>query len=160
MDMLSLLDKLEAVLKHSIRVPVGGKRLVDEEVLFQILKEMRAIAPDEVRLGQRIAGERERILADARAQAQRMLGEAQTHAHSRLDEQGVVQAAQERARTIIAEAEQRAASQRAEADQYTLAQLTALENRLQRLLREVQAGQRFLASNLAEEDAAKSVHRS
>jgi hypothetical protein len=145
--MLNLIDELDNLLQHSIRVPASGKMLVDEAIVRQILGEMREAVPDEARLGQRIAGERERVLADARAQARRMLDEAQAQLNARLDDQAVVQAARQRAREIHAEAEQRAAGLRADANSYVAGQLGALESRLQRLLREVQAGRRSLTGN-------------
>jgi len=148
--MLNLIDELENLLQHSIRVPASGKILVDEAVIRQILGEMREAVPDEARLGQRIASERERVLADARAQARRMLEEAQAQLNARLDDQAVVQAARQRARELQAEGEQRAAGLRADANSYVLAQLGALESRLQRLLREVQAGQRSLGGSAAD----------
>ncbi len=155
--MLNLIDELENLLQHSIRVPASGKILVDEAVIRQLLGEMREAVPDEARLGQRIASERERILADARAQARRMLEEAQTHLNARLDDQAVVQAARQRAREIHAEAEQRAAGLRADANSYVGGQLGALESRLQRLLREVQAGQRSLAGGAGERQGASAT---
>lgn len=143
--MLALIDQLEELLKRAVRVPLTGKVLLDEAELRALIEDMRAAVPDEVRLGQRIASERERILADARAQARRILEEAQAQVNSRLDEQGVVQAARQRAREIQNEAERNAARLRADANRYVIDQLSALETRLQRLLREVQAGQRVLA---------------
>lgn len=157
--MLNLIDELENLLQHSIRVPASGKILVDEAVVRQILGEMRESVPDEARLGQRIASERERVLADARAQARRMLEEAQAQLNARLDDQAVVQAARQRAREIQAEGEQRAAGLRADANSYVLAQLGALESRLQRLLREVQAGQRSLGGNAAERREGGATER-
>jgi hypothetical protein len=148
--MLNLIDELESLLQHSIRVPASGKMLVDEAVVRQILAEMREAVPDEARLGQRIASERERVLADARSQARRMLEEAQAQLNARLDDQAVVQAARQRAREIHAEAEQRAAGLRTDAKSYVLAQLGALESRLQRLLREVQAGHRSLGGSTSD----------
>jgi vacuolar-type H+-ATPase subunit H len=148
--MLNLIDELENLLQHSIRVPASGKILVDEAVVRQILGEMREAVPDEARLGQRIASERERILADARAQARRMLEEAQAQLNARLDDQAVVQAARQRAREMHAEAEQRAAGLRTDANSYVMSQLGALESRLQRLLREVQAGQRSLGGTTSD----------
>lgn len=157
--MLNLIDELENVLQHSIRVPASGKILVDEAVVRQILGELREAVPDEARLGQRIASERERVLADARAQARRMLEEAQAQLNARLDDQAVVQAARQRAREIHAEAEQRAASLRTDANSYVLGQLGALESRLQRLLREVQAGQRSLGGNTGDRSEGAAITR-
>jgi vacuolar-type H+-ATPase subunit H len=142
--MQTLIDELENLLNSAKRMPMGGKLLLDEGALRRIIDEMRASTPDELRVGQRIAGERDRILADARAQARRIIEEAQTQASARLDEQGIVQGARQRAREIQTDAERTAANLRNETDQYVLNQFSALESRLIRVLREVQAGQRAL----------------
>jgi vacuolar-type H+-ATPase subunit H len=155
--MLNLIDELENLLQHSIRVPASGKILVDEAVVRQILGEMREAVPDEARLGQKIASERERVLSDARAQARRMLEEAQAQLNARLDDQAVVQAARQRARELHAEAEQRADGLRADANSYVAGQLGALESRLQRLLREVQAGQRSLSGSSGDRQGGASA---
>jgi vacuolar-type H+-ATPase subunit H len=148
--MQTLIDQLENLLNNSMRMPVGGKLLIDEAALRHLVEEMRAVLPDELRVGQRIAGERDRILADARAQARRIIEDAQHQANAKVDEQGVVQAARQRAREIQAEAEKTAANLRTEADQYVFNQFSALESRLIRVLREVQAGQRTLTQGPGE----------
>lgn len=157
--MLSLIDELEHLLRNGIHVPASGKVVVDENAMRQVLEQMREAVPDEVRMAQRIAAERDRILNDARTQARRMIEEAQTQAEARVEEQAIVQAARQRAREIQAEAEQRAAGLRADANSYVMSQLGALESRLQRLLREVQAGQRSLAQSTAEARAATAAAR-
>ncbi len=139
--MHTLIDELEKLLNSAMRMPVGGKLLIDEAALRHLVEELRASLPDELRVGQRIAGERDRILADARAQARRIIEDAQAQVNARLEEQGVVQAARQRAREIQAEAEKTATSLRSETDQYVLNQFSGLESRLIRVLREVQAGQ-------------------
>lgn len=142
--MHALIDELENITHNALRLPVGGKILLDESTMRRLIDEMRAAAPDELRMGQRIASERDRILAEARAQARRIIEEAQAQANARLDEQGVVQTARQRARDLQQEAEKTAAALRAEADQYVLNQFNAFEARLIRIVREVQAGQRAL----------------
>jgi cell division septum initiation protein DivIVA len=148
--MIPLIDELENLINSAVRMPIGGKLLMDEAGLRRLVEEMRATAPDELKVGQRIAGERERILADARAQARRTIEEAQLHLSTRVDEQSVVQAARQRARELQTDAERTAATMRAEADQYVLAQFNTLESRLIRILREVQAGQRALTQSPTE----------
>lgn len=149
MDLESLIDELENLLQRAVHVP-GGKALIDDATVRQVLQEMRQAVPDQLQMGQRIASERERILADARGQAQRITEEARNQAYSRLDDQPLVQAARQRAKEIQTEAEQRAAALHAETNQYVVGQLGALEARLQRLLREVQAGQRVLSQDRGE----------
>ncbi|MEJ5198520.1 MAG: hypothetical protein WHX53_06325 [Anaerolineae bacterium] len=140
------MDELESLIERGIHLP-GGKVLIDEATARQILEEMHAAVPDQLQMGQRIASERERILADARAQAQRIIEEARNQIDTQLNEQTIVQAARQRAREIQAEAERQAAQLRNDTNQYVLGQLGALEARLQRLLREVQAGQRVLGQD-------------
>lgn len=156
--MHALIDELENLTQSALRMPVGGKILLDESAMRRLIGEMRATTPDELRMGQRIASERDRILAEARAQARRIVEDAQAQANARLDEQGVVQTARQRARDIQQEAEKAAAALRAEADQYVLNQFNAFEARLIRILREVQAGQRALTQPAAEhaEGSARS----
>ena len=149
MDLESLIDELENLLQRAVHVP-GGKALIDEATCRQILQEMRGVIPDQLQMGQRIASERERILADARAQAQRITEDARTQINTRLEDQTLVQAARLRAKEIQTEAEQRATSLRTDTNQYVVGQLGALEARLQRLLREVQAGQRVIGQERGE----------
>jgi vacuolar-type H+-ATPase subunit H len=155
MDLENLFDELDNLLQRSVHIP-GGKILVDEATVRQILQELRGAIPDQLQLGQRIASERDRILADARAQAQRITEEARSQLNMRLDEQAIVQAARQRAKEIQAEAEHRAATLRAETNQYVVGQLGGLEARLQRLLREVQAGQRVLGQERPERSESGS----
>jgi hypothetical protein len=149
MDLENLIDALEELLQRAVHIP-GGKALVDEATFRQILTELRSAVPDQMALGSRIATERERILAEARAQAQRTADEARSLLNARLDEQALVQAARQRAKEIQIEAEQKAAVLRTETNQYVVGQLGGLEARLQRLLREVQAGQRVLGQDRTE----------
>lgn len=142
--MLSLVQQLERLIENAMRVPVGGKILIDENALRRLAEEMRAALPEGQLDAQRLAGERDRILADARAQARRIMEDAHAQAGTRLDDQTVVVAARQRARDIVVESEKAAAQMRADTDQYVLNQFNMMEARLMRVLREVQAGQRAL----------------
>jgi vacuolar-type H+-ATPase subunit H len=142
--MQQLIDALDNLVQRGIHVPASGKVLIDEASLQHIIALMRDETPDEVTIGQQLTKERDRILSDARAQARRIVDEAQIQAQARADDQAVLQIARQRAKEIQAEAEQRANGLRAETDSYIVNQLNGLENRIQRLLREVQAGQRAL----------------
>lgn len=150
--MQALVDQLERLIQGASRLPVGGKLLVDEAALRQIVEEMRSALPDQQREAQRLAAERDRVLAEARSQARRIVEDAHGQTGVRLDDQAVVQAARQRARDVTAEAEKTAAQLRADADQYIFNQFTMMEARLIRVLREVQAGQRALTRNQGEED--------
>jgi vacuolar-type H+-ATPase subunit H len=148
MDLSSLINDLDTLLQHSVRVPASGRLLVDEAAIRQIVADLRET--------EQIAGERETILADARAEADRILDEARAQAVTRVDDHTTVQAARERARVIVAEAEQHAGAMQEQANQYIFTQLSNLEQRLQRVLREVQAGQRVLTQDAGGNDQPKT----
>jgi len=143
--MKDLLDELDNLIERGIRVPGSGKVLVDGAAVEAIVAQLHEGLAGGGQPNQRLIIERDQILADARAQARRIIEDAQAQAARRVDDQTVIQMARQRAREIQAEAEGRAASLRAETDSYVINQLGGLENRIQRLLREVQAGQRALA---------------
>jgi vacuolar-type H+-ATPase subunit H len=154
--MPGLIDELEQIVYRSMHVPASGRVLVDEVALRKVIEQIRLNVVDEAKMAQQMASEREKVLADTRAQARRIIEEAQGQANSRLDEQSAVQLARERARRIIADAEQDASRLRSEANSYVSGQLNALENRLQRVLHEVQAGQRYLAQPPADKTVPES----
>jgi hypothetical protein len=150
--MQALVDELDELIQNAKKVPVSGKLMIDEAAIRRIVNDMRAAAPDELRVGQRLASERDRILAEARAQARKITEDAQAQVNARVDEQGIVQTARQRAREIQQDAERSAAALRGETDQYIVNQFAALEARLIRVLREVQAGQRALTLPPAERE--------
>ncbi len=143
--MQTLVDELDRLMEGAMRMPVGGKLLIDERALRRIAEEMRAALPNQQRDSQRLAKEREHILTEARTQARRIIEDAHGEAGVRLDDQAVAVAARQRARDITAEAEKSANQLRADADQYMMNQFNMMEARLNRVLREIQAGQRALA---------------
>lgn len=139
--MQKLINELENAVNSAVRLPVGGRLLMDEALLRHIIEELRRAAPDHEAVWQQIVAERDRVLADANAHARRITEQAQ---YGNLDEQAIVQAARQRAREVLTEAEQAAVKLRADADDYVLNQFNVFEQRLMRVLREVQAGQRVL----------------
>jgi vacuolar-type H+-ATPase subunit H len=151
-NLQNLVDELQNIADRARRIP-GGKLMIDEANLREVTDQLRQMAAEEAKAAQRAAAERDRMLTEARAQAKRIVEEAQAQVVSRLDDQGAMQLARERSRTIIADAEQQASRMRAEANTYVANQLSALESRLTRVLREVQAGQRFLTQPSSDQPA-------
>lgn len=139
--MQNAISELEGLVEHATRMPVGGKILVDEAALRKVIEDLRRAVPDSERLWQQIVAERDRILNEADTQARKIREDAQ---YGHLDDDAAVQAARQRAREIQTEAERAALKLREEADHYVLSQFNAFEQRLMRILREVQAGQRAL----------------
>ena len=87
--MQTLVDELERLVDSAMRMPVGGKLLIDESAIRRLADQLRSALPNQQRDSQRFASERERILTEARMQARRIVEDAHGEAGVRLDDQAV-----------------------------------------------------------------------
>jgi cell division septum initiation protein DivIVA len=76
MDVLALIDKLHDLVHDAKHVPLSGEVRVDKETLADLLNQMRATIPEELKEARWIVKERQEMLAAAEREAQRTLGEA------------------------------------------------------------------------------------
>jgi cell division septum initiation protein DivIVA len=151
-EILQLVDQLEAVLNRGWRVPFTSSLVVDEEECLRLIDQMRMSVPDEIRQAQRIIQQRDYILVQAEEQARQIINEAQAKSasssslQSALSEHEVVKAAQQRAASILAEARRRQEEMRKEADDYALNVLRELSRHLEAILTQVNNGIKALSS--------------
>jgi hypothetical protein len=66
MDFLVLLDQLDDTLHNAKPVPLSGHVRIDKEEAYEILDEMRATIPEEIREARRIVKQREEMLGEAK----------------------------------------------------------------------------------------------
>ncbi|MDT8897281.1 MAG: ATP synthase F0 subunit B [Thermanaerothrix sp.] len=146
MDILHLVDRLEELFNQSRQVWFTHSVLVDEDRLIDIIDQMRATIPEEIRKAQQLLAQRDRILAQAQEEANRIVQLAREKAESLVERDAITQAAQARAEQIINQARLEADVTRREADEYVLETLTRLEAELERVLNQVRNGIRTLQS--------------
>lgn len=146
MDILHLVDRLEELFNQSRQVWFTHSVLVDEDRLIDIIDQMRATIPEEIRKAQQLLAQRDRILAQAQEEANRIVQLAREKAEQMVERDAITQAAQARAEQIISQARLEADMTRREADEYVLETLTRLETELERLLNQVRNGIRTLQS--------------
>lgn len=139
-ELLRLIDEFEQFLSELPRVPLTGKLLVDEEDLFGFAEQLRRAVPEEVHRALELLQQRERLLADARAQAEALLEEARREAERLVAESAVLRRAEEEAERILAEARQIGVRVRGEADAYADEVLARVEAFLQRALEHIRDG--------------------
>ncbi|MFZ5352614.1 MAG: ATPase [Bacillota bacterium] len=106
MDVLVLLDALEDILEKSAGIPLSNKVLVHKEELVDIIKEIRAKIPDEVKQAQWIKEERQKILIEAKKEAESLRKECEER----------LQKIKEERQRVLAEAEKEAEIMRKEVD--------------------------------------------
>jgi vacuolar-type H+-ATPase subunit H len=139
-DILHLVDRLEALLQDGWRLPLTSNRVVSEEEFLEIIDQMRVSVPQEVRQARRVQQERDRILAQAQEEANRVVALAHERVEALAEQHEVVRAAEVRAEEITVQASQEAKTIRSEADDYVIAALEGLEGHLADLLTQVRNG--------------------
>jgi hypothetical protein len=70
MDVLMLIDKLDDLLHNAKQVRLRDQVRVDREEVYDILDQMRATIPDDVRQARWIVEERQEMLAAAQREAE------------------------------------------------------------------------------------------
>ena len=71
MDVLVLIDKLDDLVHNAKPVPLTDQVRVDKEEIYDILDQMRATIPEEIKQARWIVKERQEMLAEAKREAER-----------------------------------------------------------------------------------------
>src|SRR6476661_6763499 len=79
MDVLVLIDKLDDLVPNARPVPLTDQVPVDREEIYDLLDQMRATIPEEIKQARWIVKERQEMLAEAKREAERIVEEAREH---------------------------------------------------------------------------------
>jgi len=139
-DILYLVDRLEAIFTNGQRVPFTHKIMIDDQECYDLLDQIRQVVPEEIRAAKKVTVDRDRITGEAQVEAQRIIQEAEDYREQLLSEEGRLEAAEVRSREIVDEATADAEALRDGANEYALDVLEALSSRLSDLLDQVQNG--------------------
>lgn len=108
MDILYLVDRLENLITSSKKMPLTNSLLIKESELLNIIELMRTSIPDEIKQARRIIQEKERILAQAQADASALLARAREETERVMNREGLLQAAEARSKELLREATEHA----------------------------------------------------
>lgn len=162
MDILHLIDRLEALLNEGTHPPLTKKVMIEEQRAWEIIDQMRIAIPEEVKKAKRINQERDRIIAQANEESARIIELARDEAERLTGEHEVAKAAQTRASTIVERAQREAEALKLDADDYTMQVLGKLDEDLSKALSIVRngllklSGDRAYAPDTAPERAERS----
>ena len=154
MDVLVLIDKLDDLVHNAKPVPLTDQVRVDKEEIYDILDQMRATIPEEIKQARWIVKERQEMLAEAKREAERIVKEARERQETLVSQQEVTRQAERAAEDIIEDARAREREIRLGAEDYADEILNTLEVNLQKFLAAVQRGRDRLAGR-DEEPAAE-----
>ncbi len=162
MDLLHLIDRLEEQIGEARRLPIGTGSVIDRRRLLDLVDQLRAAVPQEVREAHDVLLRRDEVLAKADEEAALRMARADDEVARRTSESEVVRAAEVRAQEIIAEARREteriaqearleaerkneegarlASEQMDEADRYAMEMLRKLEQQLDAFMNSVRTG--------------------
>ena len=145
LDMLS--DHVEDAKSPALKPNMG---IVDKDEMLDLLEELRAQLPVELKRAQELLAAREKFVDDAKREVERMLRQAKLEAKTKVSESEVLYAAKEKARQIIARAEERSRQLYQVANEYAEDVMGRTEEAVQAALDEVkQSRVRFRTASAA-----------
>lgn len=111
--------------------------LVDRDEVLDLLEELRAQLPVEIKRAQELLAAREKFIEEAKRDVERMMRQAELDAKTKVSESEVTYAAKEKARQIIGRAEERSRQLYQVANEYAEDALARTEEAVQAALDEV-----------------------
>lgn len=130
MDILYLVDRLENLIATSRRMPLVSQIIIKESDILNIVDQLRTTIPDEIKQARRIIQDKERILAQAQADANALLARAREESEQAVNREGLLKAAEARSQELVRRAEEEAEQLKNEADGYVVETLRALRDHL------------------------------
>src|SRR5207302_309289 len=103
MDVLVLIDKLDDLVHNAKAVPLTDQVRIDREEIYDILDQMRATIPEEIKQARWIVKERQEMLAEAKRECDRILGEAREQAVREASQTEIVKLAERQAQEHVDE---------------------------------------------------------
>jgi len=148
MDIMGLIDKLEDIIANGRKVPLTNSVMLSEQELYEVIDELRAALPEELKQARWIVKERSEMIEEADKEANRIIEEGRIRADALIQEKEIVKASEKRASEIIESAQAREREIRLGAEDYADEMLANLEVNLGKLLTAVQRGRDRLQGRL------------
>ena len=144
MDVLVLIEKLDDVIHDARGVPLSGDVRVNKEEMYDLLDQMRATIPEEIKQARWIVKERQEMLAEATREAERIIKEAREKQEDLISQEEVTKQAERAAEDIVEDARAREREIRLGAEDYADEILNTLEVNLSKFIAAVQRGRERL----------------
>lgn len=158
-SIFDVLDRLEALVNQSRRLPLTSSIVVGEEEILEALDQIRVSLPDEIREARMVLESRESRLREAAEQAEQTLLAAQERADRLTDDHEVTRRATAEADRLLTEARERSRKMRRDTDDYVRDRMEELEGELASALAQVRRGLETLQQGEEGEPKAKGKGR-
>lgn len=138
MNIEEILDMIDELLDKSLSLPLsGGKSVVDDEKIRELLDDVRLNLPAEIKQAKAIVADRAEILATAKREAETVVKRAEDRARALIAQEEVVRQAQQKAGEILAQAQSKSKELRLASNEFSDDILKQAEDKMAELLTEV-----------------------
>jgi F0F1-type ATP synthase membrane subunit b/b' len=148
MDLTSRLTQLEEMVRDAKSMPLSSSALLNRDEVLDLIEDLKAALPDEIKQARWVVKDREELLAKARRDAEAMVEHARAEQLRLASHEAVMQRAKEEAERIVQEADEDARRLRLEAEDYVDAKLAQLEGTLQKILEDTIASNDALSKTI------------
>jgi vacuolar-type H+-ATPase subunit H len=137
MDISGRIQQLEEMVVEAKSMPLSTSVLVNREEALELIQEMRAALPEEIKQARWVVKDREQLLTKARKDSEGIIQQALEEQHRLASQEEVVRAATREAERILDEARSEANQIRHEAEDYMDQRLAAFEATLGKTLEQI-----------------------
>ena len=148
MDILDLLEEFESVIENSGRIPMTGKVVIQEEVLYNYLDKFRAYLPQSIRDAEYVIREKDRILNDAVQEGEGLIESAKVKCQRIVGESEIVKQAIAQGEIIINNSKQEAKGLVSGAYSYSEEVMSTLQRELEAYLKSIRTGREAIRVHL------------
>ena len=138
MDISSRLQQLEELVAEAKSMPLSTSVLINREEVLELIQEMRASLPEEIKQARWVVKDREQLLTKARKDAEGVVHQALEEQKRLVAQEEVVRASAREAERILEEAREQSRQLRMEAEDYIDQKLAAFEATMTQALEQIE----------------------
>ncbi len=158
-DVLSLLEELEEIVDRGTKIPMTGKVLVDDSVIFELLDRIRSVMPEEVRNAKWVLSERQRIIDEAQTEAQKLMDRGKIYVEKMAEDNEIVKQAQGYAEDLVRQAQIYAREVKFGAVQYADELLESVEAKVLGSVQAIRHNREELKATVRQERTGDTVEK-
>lgn len=143
MEFINCLNQLIQKIEESPKIPMTGRKIIDEEVL-ELLDRIKVILPEEIVQAQQLLEQREQILAEARYEGERLIKEKENYITKMSNDNEITRRAQQLADQTVENAKKIAEETIEGANAYAEEVLGKMEESLLLTLQTIRKGRQKL----------------
>lgn len=148
MEILHILDELENYVEECSRIPMTGKVILHEDILYDFLDKIRAMLPENMQEAEWILREKERIMKEAKKESETIIETAQNKLQRITGESEIVKIANQQGEEIITNAKNVAKEITQGSFNYADDVMAQLQSELERIQLVVRKGREELRQNI------------